>query len=270
MDRLRIKDLEVYAYHGVFESEKELGQRFILDVSLGYDMTRAAKTGDLTASIHYGELAEQLTLWCQKTKEDLIETLAHQLVEKIFQHYPLVQELDLEVKKPWAPVPLPLDTCSVALSRKKRRYFIGLGTNQGQREENLARALLELEQAGFVLLQKSSILETEPWGGVEQAAFLNQVVELESWQEPSEVMSMLLAIEEKMGRMREIKWGPRLIDLDILYIEDQVLYQPHLIVPHPYVAERAFVLQSLAELAPHFLDPVQKKSIRQLLEDAED
>ena len=73
MDQLRIKDLEVYAYHGLFGAEKELGQRFVLDLILDYDMTRAAKTGDLTASIHYGELAQDLTHWCQESKEDLIE-----------------------------------------------------------------------------------------------------------------------------------------------------------------------------------------------------
>ena len=87
MDQLRIKDLEVYAYHGVFAAEKELGQRFVLDLILDYDMTRAAKTGDLTASIHYGELAQELVKWCQESKEDLIETLAYQLIGKIFQSW---------------------------------------------------------------------------------------------------------------------------------------------------------------------------------------
>ena len=111
MDQLRIKDLEVYAYHGLFGAEKELGQRFVLDLILDYDMTRAAKTGDLTASIHYGELAQDLTYWCQESKEDLIETLAYKLIDRIFLTHPLVQKVSLEVKKPWAPVPLPLEFC---------------------------------------------------------------------------------------------------------------------------------------------------------------
>ncbi|MDE8688187.1 dihydroneopterin aldolase, partial [Streptococcus gordonii] len=88
-----MKDLEVYAYHGVFAAEKELGQRFVLDLILDYDMTRAAKTGDLTASIHYGELAQELVKWCQERKEDLIETLAYQLIGKIFQSYDLVEKV---------------------------------------------------------------------------------------------------------------------------------------------------------------------------------
>ena len=87
MDQLRIKDLEVYAYHGVFPAEKELGQRFVLDLWVDYEMTRAARTGDLEASIHYGILAEQLTEWMQAEKIDLIETVAFQLVQKIFESY---------------------------------------------------------------------------------------------------------------------------------------------------------------------------------------
>ena len=264
MDQLRIKDLEVYAYHGVFAAEKELGQRFVLDLILDYDMTRAAKTGDLTASIHYGELAQELVKWCQESKEDLIETLAYQLIGKIFQSYDLVEKVSLEVKKPWAPVPLPLDTCSVKLVRKKRKAFIALGSNQGSPVANLDAALEKMAEQNIRILQISSRIETEPWGGVEQDPFLNQVVEVETWLNPEELMQTLLAIEADLGRVREIKWGPRVIDLDILYIGQEELYSPDLIVPHPYVAERAFVLQSLVEIAPHFVDPVQKKSIRQL------
>ncbi|KAA0964477.1 2-amino-4-hydroxy-6-hydroxymethyldihydropteridine diphosphokinase [Streptococcus cristatus] len=264
MDQLRIKDLEVYAYHGVFGAEKELGQRFVLDLILDYDMTRAAKTGDLTASIHYGELAQDLTRWCQEGKEDLIETLAYKLIDRVFLTHPLVQKVSLEVKKPWAPVPLPLETCSVKLVRQKRKAFIALGSNQGSPDANLDAALEKMAEQNIKILQASSRIETEPWGGVEQDRFLNQVVEVETWLNPEELMQTLLAIEADLGRVREIKWGPRVIDLDILYIGQEEFYSPDLIVPHPYVAERAFVLQSLVEIAPHFVDPVQKKSIRQL------
>ena len=264
MDQLRIKDLEVYAYHGLFGAEKELGQRFVLDLILDYDMTWAAKTGDLTASIHYGELAQDLTSWCQESNEDLIETLAYKLIDRIFLTHPLVQKVSLEVKKPWAPVPLPLETCSVKLVRQKRKAFIALGSNQGSPTANLDAALEKMAEQNIRILQASSRIETEPWGGVEQDPFLNQVVEVETWLNPEELMQTLLAIEADLGRVREIKWGPRVIDLDILYIGQEEIYSPDLIVPHPYVAERAFVLQSLVEIAPHFVDPVQKKSIRQL------
>ena len=170
----------------------------------------------------------------------------------------------MEVKKPWAPVPLPLETCLVKLVHRKRKAFIALGSNQGSPAANLDAALEKMAEQNIRILQASSRIETEPWGGVEQDPFLNQVVEIETWLNPEELMQTLLAIEADLGRVREIKWGPRVIDLDILYIGQEELYSPDLIVPHPYVAERAFVLQSLVEIAPHFVDPVQKKSIRQL------
>lgn len=269
MDFLRIKDLVVHANHGVFAAEKELGQRFILDVELGYDMSRAAQTGDLTASVHYGELAEKLTAWCQERSEDLIETLAEKLIERIFEEYPLVQSISLEVKKPWAPIPLPLETCSVKLNRQKQTVFIGLGSNLGQREENLALAQEYLQAAGLEIVQASSQIETEPWGGVEQAAFLNQVLQVQTWLTPQSLLAILLGIEEKMGRVREVKWGPRVIDLDILYIDQEQIYSQNLIVPHPYVAERAFVLESLAEIAPHFTDPRTGQPMRKLYEESQ-
>lgn len=267
MDSLRIKDLVVFANHGVFAAEKELGQKFVLDLNLTYDMTKAALTGDLAQSVHYGDLAQQVTTWFSATSYDLIEAAAYELVEKIFTHYPLVQALEVTVKKPWAPVHLPLETCSVTLRREKRRVLVGLGTNMGDKVANLATARQKLEDSGFVITKASSLLETEPWGGVEQDGFLNQVLEIETWQPPQTLLAVLMAIELEMGRVREVKWGPRLIDLDILFIEDQIIHSDDLVVPHPYVAERDFVLQSLVELVPHFTHPVLKKSMRQLLED---
>lgn len=131
MDQLRIKDLEIFAYHGLFPSEKELGQKFIIDASLSYDMTKAATELDLESSVHYGELCQQWTTWFQETTEDLIETVAHKLVERTFETYPIVQDIKLELKKPWAPIHLPLDTCSVTIHRRKQRAFIALGSNMG-------------------------------------------------------------------------------------------------------------------------------------------
>ncbi|KYF38304.1 Dihydroneopterin aldolase / 2-amino-4-hydroxy-6-hydroxymethyldihydropteridine pyrophosphokinase [Streptococcus mitis] len=99
MDQLQIKDLEIFAYHGLFPSEKELGQKFVISAILSYDMTKAATDLDLTASVHYGELCQQWTTWFQETTEDLIETVAYKLVERTFEAYPLVQEIKLELKK---------------------------------------------------------------------------------------------------------------------------------------------------------------------------
>ena len=165
MDQLQIKDLEIFAYHGLFPSEKELGQKFVISARLSYDMTRAATELDLTASVHYGELCQQWTTWFQESTEDLIETVAYKLVEHTFETYPLVQEIELELKKPWAPVHLPLDTCSVTIHRRKQRAFIALGSNMGDKQANLEQAIDKLRTRGIHILKESSVLTTDPWGG---------------------------------------------------------------------------------------------------------
>ena len=187
----------------------------------------------------------------------MIETVAYKLVERTFETYPLVQEIELELKKPWAPIHLPLDTCSVTIHRRKQRAFIALGSNMGHKMANLQQAIDQMQTRGIHILKESSVLTTEPWGGVEQDSFANQVIEVETWLPAPILLETLLEIESEMGRVREVHWGPRLIDLDLLFVED-------LILPHPYIAERLFVLESLQEIAPHFIHPTLKQPIRHL------
>ena len=134
----------------------------------------------------------------------------------------------------------------------------------GDKRENLKQAIEKMQSRGIHILKESSVLTTEPWGGVEQDSFANQVVEVETWLSSPVLLESLLAIESEMGRVREVHWGPRLIDLDLLFVEDQVIYTDDLILPHPYIAERLFVLESLQEIAPHFIHPTLKQPIRNL------
>ena len=221
----------------------------------------------MEASVHYGELCQQWTTWFQETSEDLIETVAYKLVERTFEAYPLVQEIQLELKKPWAPVHLPLDTCSVTIHRRKQRAFIAVGSNMGDKQANLKQAVEKMRARGIPYSQRVQCLATEPWGGVEQDSFANQVIEVETWLPAPILLNTLLSIESEMGRVREVHWGPRLIDLDLLFVEDQVIYTDDLILPHPYIAERLFVLESLQEIAPHFIHPVLGQPIRRLYQE---
>ena len=134
----------------------------------------------------------------------------------------------------------------------------------GDKRENLKQAIEKMQSRGIHILKESSVLTTEPWGGVEQDSFANQVVEVATWLPATVLLETLLAIESEMGRVREVHWGPRLIDLDLLFVEDQVIYTDDLILPHPYIAERLFVLESLQEIAPHFIHPTLKQPIRNL------
>lgn len=134
----------------------------------------------------------------------------------------------------------------------------------GDKTANLEQAIDKMRASGIHVLKESSVITTEPWGGVEQDSFANQVIEVETWLPAPILLETLLAIESEMGRVREVHWGPRLIDLDLLFVEDQVIYTDALILPHPYIPERLFVLESLQEIAPHFIHPVLGQPIRHL------
>ena len=145
--------------------------------------------------------------------------------------------------------------------------YLGLGTNLGDRESYLAQALKEL--AGLPTIEigtVSSIYETAPVGLTDQPDFLNLVVSVRTTLSPRELLDALLNIENKMGRVRTVRWGPRVIDLDLLLYGDAVVETPELTVPHPRLSERSFVLMPLAEIAPNLVLPGQEETVEKLSE----
>jgi 2-amino-4-hydroxy-6-hydroxymethyldihydropteridine diphosphokinase len=150
------------------------------------------------------------------------------------------------------------------------KFYLSLGSNLGERENNLTRAMEELEKRKVKILHRSSIYETEPVEIREQAWFLNCAIEVETDLPPQEFMNALLEIELLLGRRREAKYGPRTIDLDILLQGDTIVNTPQLTIPHPKMAERRFVLVALAEIAPRAMHPVLHRSIAELLADCPD
>jgi 2-amino-4-hydroxy-6-hydroxymethyldihydropteridine diphosphokinase len=147
----------------------------------------------------------------------------------------------------------------------RKQIFISLGTNIEPREGRLAQAreLLRAEEPfGW---QESGIYETEPWGETCQAKFLNQVVGFQSERAPHELLKLCKDIEEKMGRQKRDKWKEREIDLDLLYCGSSITNDEDLMLPHPYIAQREFVLKPLLDIAPDFIDPQSGKSVREML-----
>ena len=144
--------------------------------------------------------------------------------------------------------------------------YIGIGSNLDSPEENCLKAI-ELLQAHseVTLVARSSLYQSEPFGITNQNWFVNSVVQLTTSLSPGELLQECLSIEQKMGRTRNEKWGPRLIDLDILFYDDLVLKQEGLKIPHPGIAERSFVLAPMCEIAPKFIHPKLKKPIQTLL-----
>ena len=148
---------------------------------------------------------------------------------------------------------------------KKHGVFLALGSNLGDRLANLRAAVDGLEPEVSVLRQ-SKIYETPPWGFEDQRTFLNMVLQAETNLAPGKLLRFLKEIEVRLGREQSFRWGPRLIDIDILFYDDLVLDTSSMVIPHPRIPERAFVLVPLADIAPDLIHPVEKKSIRELLD----
>lgn len=142
--------------------------------------------------------------------------------------------------------------------------YLSLGSNLGDRESYLAYAVEELSAIGE-LKSKSSVYETPPWGKEDQPAFLNMVVALNTAIEPDELLNKVKQIEERLGRKEREHWGPREIDIDILFYDDLRYLSQRLTIPHPLLHERAFVLVPLAEIAPEFIHPVTRLSVQEML-----
>lgn len=152
----------------------------------------------------------------------------------------------------------------------KNEVFISLGSNIGNRPQNLKKAIEAIQSSLGHVTRQSSVYETKPWGKNDQPDFLNQVIGVASDQSPEDCLRALCVIEEHMGRKREEKWGARIIDLDLLYAGDTIVKTKILTLPHPGIPDRKFVLVPMAEIAPDFIHPQWKKNQKQLLNECQD
>lgn len=267
MDKIYLKDIEIFANHGVFSQEKDLGQKFILSIELSLDIKEPANTCDLTKSVHYGELCHKVIDVFKEESLDLIESVVNKVANFILDTYPMVKEVKVLLKKPWAPIGRHLDYAAVEINRERHFAYIALGSNIGNKEENLKNAIKKIEEInGVKIFKVSSFMVTEPWGYENQEEFLNAVIKVETYLTPRELMSTLLKIEDDLGRVREIKWGPRIIDLDIVLYDDVISNDEFVILPHPLMHLRDFVLKPLKEIAPYALHPLKNKRIFELID----
>lgn len=148
--------------------------------------------------------------------------------------------------------------------------FLLTGGNIGDRIQNLNQAKKTIEQKVGQIVSASKIYETEAWGKTNQPSFFNQVLQVQCLHNAPAILNLILAIELSMGRERLVKYGPRLIDIDILFYNNEVVDTPELTVPHPQIQNRRFVLKPLTELAANYLHPVLHKTIAELLNECED
>jgi 2-amino-4-hydroxy-6-hydroxymethyldihydropteridine diphosphokinase len=143
--------------------------------------------------------------------------------------------------------------------------YLGIGSNLGDKKAHCRRAVELLRSRGMSVTKESTMVESDPWGLKDQPRFINMAVEAETLMLPFELLNMLKGIEEEMGRTAGVRWGPRLIDIDILLYEGLVLSTDILTIPHQRLHEREFVLAPLAEIAPNVIHPLMSKNISELL-----
>ena len=266
MDKIHIKNLEVFARHGVFPEENVLGQKFVVSAVLYTSTREAGRADDLAKSIHYGEVGRFITEFMEQNTFQLLETAAERLAEELLLNTERLEKIRLEIKKPWAPVGLPLETVSVEIERGWHTAYIALGSNLGDKEANLRLGVEALRATkGCQVLAVSDFLVTEPYGGVEQDDFLNGAMKIRTLLTPHELLERLHEIEREAKRERVVRWGPRTLDLDILLYDDLILDGEELHIPHIEMYKRDFVLRPLCQIAPYVRHPVYNRTAAELL-----
>lgn len=266
-DEIRIDGLEVFAHHGVYPEEREKGQTFLVNAVLYTDIRRAGLEDNLENTTDYGEVCRFITGWMQDNTYRLLEAVVEKLSKAILLKYALVTAVELEIKKPQAPIPLPFECVSLKVYRKWHRSYLSVGSNMGDREGYINSAIDALREHPQIKVRKvSDMIRTKPYGVTEQEDFLNGVLEIETLLTPEELLETVHGIEDAAGRVRVMRWGPRTLDIDILFYDKLVYESDHLIIPHSDIQNRDFVLEPLSMLAPNYRHPILGKTVMQLLE----
>lgn len=265
MYTINMRDMEFYGYIGCFPEEKANGQPFIVSCELKFDDIVGAHTDNLTDTVNYAEVYELIKEEVTTSKCDLIEYLSETLCNKILDSYHEVFSVKITVSKPQAPIDGKFGSMIAEIENNRSKVFLSVGGNMGDMEETIRSAVKDLEGNKRITdVKVAGLYETEPVGYDDQPFFLNSVIELDTSMTPDELLDFIHVIENKYHRVRTIKNGPRTLDLDILLFGNRQIFTKDLIVPHPRMWERAFVLMPLSELmeiSPELI-PTDKSVVR--------
>lgn len=253
-DRIELRGLRALGHHGALPGEQDRAQPFEIDLEIEVDTSRAGETDALADTVDYGTLAAAATRVVTDERWNLLERIAHRVAEEVLAADARAGGVTVTVRKLRPPVPLDLAAAGVRVSRSRapRRAFLGLGANLGDRAQALRDAVAGLPDVVAV----SPVYETEPVGGpAGQPPYLNLVVELATDRSPRQLLEVARRLEAAAGRdrSREARFGPRPLDVDVLWVDGVQLDEPDLVVPHPRLFERKFVLAPLADLAPELV-----------------
>lgn len=268
MDQIKVSGIEFYAYHGALATENQQGQFFRVDCE--YLIDSSVCKDELSQTVNYGNLAEKVVQFCQENRFHLIETLANELAQHLLEQFQLMHEITITLHKPHAPIPVHFSDVSITISRGWKTCYLGIGSNLGNRKENLDLVSLEIaKDRHTVELAKSSYIETEPYGVTDQPQFLNGAIKLKTTYTPAQLLSFCKRTEALAGRVKTRPWGERTLDIDILMYENELIFTSELRIPHPEMHIRSFVLKPLSEIEPYLIHPVHMMDIKSMLKQLE-
>jgi dihydroneopterin aldolase/2-amino-4-hydroxy-6-hydroxymethyldihydropteridine diphosphokinase len=251
-----VNGLRLMALVGVLPHERDALQPVQIDVDLEVDLSEAGVTDNLDDTANYGEISNAIAEVVRTSSDTLLERLAARIAARVL-HFDHVEVADVMVTKLRPPIPEDLVSSAVRIVRSRvdmrvparHRAIVALGSNLGDRAAYLRFGLERLSN----VVSQSQVFETDPVGGPDnQGPYLNMVAVVDTDLDPFAMLRRLLQIESEAHRVRVERWGPRTLDLDLLFYDDYTIESEELTVPHPRFAERRFVLEPLSEVAVEF------------------
>lgn len=267
MECIKITKLKIFAHHGVYPFETAAGQNFYVNARLYLDLKQAGRSDMLEQSVNYSEVCLFLERFLTEHTYKLLETACYETLKALLQEFTMLEGAQIELCKPEAPISQEFGNVSVVMEMKWHKVYIGIGSNIGDKRGYIREALDSLQKDdSFRKIRCSTLIETKPYGNVEQDDFVNGVIEAETVLEPFALLDKLHTYEADAHRERNVHWGPRTLDLDILLYDTLVLDSERLVIPHCDMANRDFVLTPLKELAPYVRHPLTGQTVGQMWE----
>ncbi len=273
MDRITIRDISLYAYHGVLPEEKERGQEFRITVELALDLKGISKNDRLENTVDYSTVLEEIKSMVQKESYNLLETLAERMASRLLNTGPIL-EAKVTVSKPRPPLAGITGGVEVSVSRKKystaeyprHTVCVGLGANLGNRSYHLQQAVEKLNHYPRTEIAATScIYETEPVGIDTSQNFYNAALLIKTSLSPVNFLIRTKETERELGRSNKCEMSSRYIDIDLLHYQEVTMNTPLLSLPHPSIPHRWFVLVPLNEICPDLQLPGYQQTVKELL-----
>jgi dihydroneopterin aldolase/2-amino-4-hydroxy-6-hydroxymethyldihydropteridine diphosphokinase len=256
VDVIEIRGLRVMAVVGVLPHEREAAQPLQIDLAVHSDLRSAGRSDELDDTVNYGALCESVSATVRESKDLLLERVAQRIADTVLS-FPRVDSVEVTLSKLRPPIPELVEASAVRITRSlqieselaplQHEAIVALGSNLGDRIGYLRQAVQSLG----AVMRLSQIYETAPVGGPgDQGAYLNMVAAVATDLDPFAMLRRLQRIEAEANRQRIVHWGPRTLDLDLLFYDDFVIASPDLTIPHPRYAQRRFVLAPLSDVSP--------------------